>query len=161
MISGPLPTHRPARGISLVECIVALGILAIAFPLTFAAIAGSGNVAASSGMETRGSWIAATALEELRATREGRSPLLRQASSGELPALVFTKDGSLAGAIDLATTGNGIRHHEGKPIAFIARIQISETPDVPGPADVRIILEHPASAPAAKRTKTVFQTRVH
>jgi len=159
-----------ARGSSLIEAIVAVGVLAVAVPLVFATLAGSGESGLSAQAETRCSWIVPACLEELQATRTGDSRFLPDTvageafpAGGERMALAFSGDGRVLGQVPRESYESGLRTLGGEPVRYI--VALSGTPlatdseAVPLLA-VRLTLEYPAVSPAAKRGKLDFHTRM-
>lgn len=159
-----------AKGSSLVEAIVAVGVLAVAVPLVFATLAGSGESGLSAQAETRCSWIVPTCLEELQATRTGDSRFLPDTLVGEafpagggLMALAFSGDGRVLGQVPRESYESGLRTLGGEAVRYI--VAMSGTPvtsnqeAVPLLA-VRLTLEYPAVSPAVKRSKLDFHTRM-
>ena len=60
-----------------------MGVLAVAVPLVFAAIAKSGQSAAHARAETRCVWIIPACLNEIEAARDGKSKLIPPRLPGE------------------------------------------------------------------------------
>lgn len=169
--STSIPRQRSAaRGTSLVEAIVAIGVLAVAVPLVFATLANSGESGMSAQAETRCSWMVPTCLAELQATRAGNSRFLPATrageafpSAGEVMALGFSVDGRPLGALDMSAYEAGVREIGGEPVRFISAMSgrpVESSGDETPLLHVRITLEYPAAAPAAKRRKLDFHTRM-
>ena len=168
MKSGPVQTSRN-RGTSLIETVIAMGVLAVAIPLVFGAIAESGQSSMSAEAETRSTWIIPACMDEIEASREGKPIYFTATTSGqEFPeagsiwALGFSSDGKPVGKIEKAVYDKGAKEISGKPIRFIATL--SAVPQVPAatPPMMRVLitLEYPSTAPAAKRQKLDFYTRI-
>ena len=157
------------RGSSLIEAVIAMGVLAVAIPLVFGAIAESGQSGMSAEAETRSSWIIPACMDEIQASREGK-PLYFTATtsgqafpeSGSIWALGFSSDGKPVGKIEKAVYDKGAKEISGKPIRYIATLSaVAQVPATTPPMmRVLITLEYPSTAPAAKRQKLDFYTRI-
>lgn len=157
------------RGSSLIETVIAMGVLAVAIPLVFGAIAESGKSGISSEAETRSSWIVPACMDEILASREGTPRFFTNTKvgqafpeSGTTWALGFSAEGEPVGKIDKALYDKGTKEVDGKLIRYIATM--SATAQVPAAATpmmrVQITLEYPSTSPAAKRQKLDFYTRI-
>ncbi|MEO5916853.1 MAG: type II secretion system protein [Luteolibacter sp.] len=157
------------RGSSLIETVIAMGVLAIAIPLVFGAIAESGKSGMSSEAETRSSWIVPACMDEIQASRDGFPRFFTTTKAGQaLPvggslwALGFSSEGEPVGKMDQALYDKGTKEIDGKPIRYIATI--SATPEVPAATPpmmlVKVTLEYPSTSPATKRQKLDFYTRI-
>ena len=158
------------RGSSLIEAVIAMGVLAVAIPLVFGAIAESGRSNISSEAETRSTWIVPTCLEEIQASRDGMSKYFIATKTGEtfpatgdVWALVFSPEGKVVGKIDKSTYDKGAREMGGKAISYIASLSATKpttTTTSPVILNVLVRLEYPAGAPATKRQKIDFYTHI-
>lgn len=157
------------RGSSLIETVIAMGVLAVAIPLVFGAIAESGKSGMSAEAETRSSWIIPACMDEIQASREGRPRYFTATTSGQafptsgtVWALGFSGDGTPVGKIEKAVYDKGAKEISGKPIRFIATM--SATAQVPAttPPMMRVLisLEYPSTSPSTKRQKLEFYTRI-
>ena len=165
-----IPSRR--RGATLVEAVIAVGVLAVAIPLVFGSFAESGKVGMSAEAETRSSWIVPACLAEIHASRSGKSAYFPATSTGEafpsagtIWALGFTADGRATGRIETADYTKGVRKSGGETIRYIASLSAEPetTPSTPGgPPLMRatITVEYPAAAPAEKRGRLEFHTRI-
>lgn len=147
-----------------------MGVLAIAIPLVFAALAESGKSGMSAAAETRSTWIVPACLAEIRASRAGRPQFFtatgvgEEFPAGDVWALAFSPEGRPLGRVAKALYDKGIQDLDGQRIGYIATL--SATTPVPAPAGpvpllrARISLEYPPAAPAAKRQKLDFYTRI-
>lgn len=162
-------TKHP-RGSSLVESSVAIGVLALAVPLVFGTIAEAGKSGASSDAETRSAWIIPTCLREIEDSRNGRPRYFTSTAIGEtfppdqeVWAIAFSNEGSAVDKVTKTQYEQGIRSLNGKAIGYLAKLCAS-TPDDEtenhGTLGLRITLEYPASAPAAKRRTLNFHSRI-
>lgn len=161
---------RGRHGSSLIETVIAMGVLAVAIPLVFGAIAESGKTGMSSEAETRSSWIIPACLQEVQASREGKPRYFTATKTGEafpaagtVWALGFSPEGKPVGKIEKAAYDKGAKELNGQPIRFIASIS-AELPSGTTPPPVmlrlRVSLEYPSTLPAARRQKIDFYTRV-
>jgi len=157
-------------GSSLIETVIAIGVLAVAIPLVFGALAESGKSGMSSEAETRSTWIVPACMEEIQASREGRPqffPATRVGQTfppnGEAWALAFSPEGTAVGKLSKAVYDKGTKEVDGKPVRYIASL-VSTAPNPTHGAtpmlNLRVSLEYPASSPAAKRQKLEFHTRI-
>jgi Tfp pilus assembly protein PilV len=166
----PHPPKPSPRGASLVEAIVAVGVMALAVPLVLATLVQSGETGLSSQAETRCSWIIPACMDELQATRDGNAQFLDPTQpgqafppSGDVWVLAFSNDGRTLGKISKAEYDKGIKTLTNQPVRYLATLK--GTPATPKPGvtpmlRVAITLEFPAAAPAAKRQKIEFHTRM-
>lgn len=168
MTTSPSGTSRN-RGSSLLETVIAMGVLAVAIPLVFGAIAESGQSSMSAEVETRSSWIIPACMDAIEASRNGTPGYFTPTTIGQVfPetgtvwALGFSADGKPVGKIDKALYDKGTKEIAGKSVRFIA--SMSAAPQVPAatPPMMRVLitLEYPATAPVAKRQKLDFYTRI-
>jgi hypothetical protein len=157
-------------GVAMIEAVISIGVLAVAVPLVFAALAEGGKSAAAARVDTFSAWIVPACMEEIHASRAGRPRFFSATAAGEpLPpageiwALAFAVDGHPVSRLPQAEYDHGTATHDGMAIRYIATIRSSPvTPSPGGPAlrRVEITLEHPAAAPATKRGKSAFLTLV-
>lgn len=148
---------------------MAVGVLAVVIPLVFGTMAEAGRDGVAAEAETRSTWIVPVCMDEIQATREGRPQYFSATRTGEsfppagqVWALAFAEDGTPVGKLAEPEYDRGIRELQTKPVRYIARMTAE-----PPPADessplikVRITLEYPAAAPAAKRRTLDFHTRI-
>ncbi len=164
------PVLPVARGSSLVESMIAMGILAVAIPLVFGALAESGKSGVSAEAETRATWMVPACVEEIQASRENRPQFFTATTVGqifppadEVWALGFSPEGVPVGKLGKALYDKGTPEVNGKPVRYIASLS-SKAPAVADEGtpmlDVRISLEYPATSPVAKRQKLDFYTRI-
>ena len=158
------------RGVSLIEAVIAIGVLAVAIPLVFAALAESGNSGLASQAETRSTWMVPACMDEIRASRDGRPRFFTATTTGqafppagEVWALAFGSDGKPIGKLSKALYEKGVRELDGTSVRCIASVTSSELPAKAGSIpmlQVGIFLEYPAASPQVKRRKIDFHTRI-
>lgn len=171
MKSGRLSTSCQNKGSSLIESVIAMGVLSVAIPLVFGALAESGKSGISAEAETRSSWVVPTCIQEIRASRDGRPVYFTPTTvgqaippSGDVWAIGFSSDGKTVGKVSKALYDKGTKEINSQAIAYIA--SLSAVPPTSTPAGVtplmtvKILLEYPATLPATKRQKLEFYTRV-
>jgi hypothetical protein len=166
------PPPRPSlpRASSLVEAVIAIGVLAVAIPMVYATMTQAGKSALSSKAETRCTWMIPSCMDEIRASREGRPQYFTTTSTGQIfpPAgdvwaLAFSPDGKPVGKISKSIYDKGTRQVDGKNVLYLASmtattatVKAGETPMM----NIRISIDYPASSPVAKRQKLDFYTRI-
>lgn len=165
------PSRKSPRGSSLVEAVIAVGVLAVAVPLVFAALAEAGESGSSAQAETRASWIVRSCLREIEASRDGHPQYFPATTTGqpfppagEVWALAFTADGSPAGKVSKAQYESGLKELAGRPVRYIAVLEATSGTPLPTDAtpmlDARISVEYPASAKPQRRDRLDFHTRI-
>jgi hypothetical protein len=164
-----LTTASRNRGSSLIETVIAMGVLAVAIPLVFGAIAESGKSGISSEAETRSSWIIPACMDEIQASRDGKPRYFTLTkpgevfpASGDVWALGFSAEGKPVGKIDKALYEKGAKEIGDKPIRYLATMSATELVPATTPPMMRvqITLEYPTTSPAGKRQKLDFFTRI-
>jgi hypothetical protein len=157
------------RGSSLMETVVAVGVLAVAVPLIFGSFAESGNTGQTSSAETRAPWMVRTCMEEIDAARSGEAGYFPATATGEaFPpagetwALAFADSGAILGRLPQSDYENGLRTLNGRAVRYIATARsLPAGPDPEAVAlTVRVTIEFPAGIPAAKRRNLHFLTRI-
>lgn len=160
--------RRPDCGATLVEAVLAIGVLAVAIPLALGAMSEAGNHTSSARAETRSVCIVNACIEEVRAIRHGCSPYFDAVPAGEpfpgdggLFALGFSTEGRLVGKISRTGYDRGLRKPEVPGVHYIATLEATRQAAVGNPQSLklRITIEYPASAPAGKRRKIDFRSR--
>jgi type II secretory pathway pseudopilin PulG len=162
---------RPHRlGISLIETVIAMAVLAVTIPLIFAALAGAGKSGISAEFETRSPWIVEACLREVRATRIGKPEFLTPTKIFEtIPptdqfwAIAFSAEGKPIKKIDEIQYQQGLTQIANTPVRYLAVIHPpSELEAHPGTSisHVRISIEYPSIAPASKRQHLDFYSQI-
>lgn len=165
------PTNNsPFRGSTMIEAVVAIGVLAVAIPLVFGALAEGGKSGLASQAETRSTWMVPACLDEIHSSRQGRSRFFPSTANGEafppageVWALAFSADGTPLGRLSKGAYDSGAAELAGEPIRYIAAMtaaqEVVESGKTPMLA-LHIAIEHPAAAKSAKRAKLDFHTRI-
>lgn len=158
------------RGSSLIETVIAIGVLAVAIPLVFGALAESGKSAMSSEAETRSTWIVPACMDEIQASRDGRPQFFTATTTGQIfpPAgdvwaVAFSAEGRPIGKISKGVYDMGTKELDGKPVRYLATLSSATTHTSPGVTPMLralITLEYPSALPVAKRRKLEFFTRI-
>lgn len=159
-----------ARGVTLVEAVIAVGVLAVAVPLVLGALAEAGKSGFSSQAETRSTWMVPACLDEIQSSRDGRPQYFTATTTGQpfppagdVWALAFSSEGKPVGKLSKAQHDKGAKELDGKPIRYIA-VMSAGTPTVTASGQTmlraRVSIEYPASAPSTKRNKLDFHTRI-
>lgn len=166
----PPQIHACRGGSTLMEVIIAVGVLAVAIPMVFGALAESGKSGLASQAETRSTWMIPICMDEIRASRDGlpqyfapTAPGQAFPPSGEVWALAFSADGKPVGRLSKALYESGARELDGKNIRYIASIRAEALATNTGTAPmmrVDVSLEYPAFTKAAMRGKIDFHTRI-
>lgn len=158
------------RGSSLVEAVIAMGVLAVAIPLVFGALVESGNSNLASEAETRSTWIVPACMEEILASREGKPQFFTATTvaqvfppAGEVWALAFSAEGKPIGKIAKGVYDKGTKELNGQAVRYIATLSSATTPTPSGATPMLralITVEYPSALPVAKRQKLEFYTRI-
>lgn len=161
---------RFRRGVTLIEAVIAVGILAVAVPLVLGTIAEAGKSTMASEAETRSTWMIEACMGEISASRDGRSPYFPATATGQsfppagdVWALAFSQDGKLIGKLPKSIYDKGGKELDGKPIRYIVELDASTPASTPGGTAMlktRISIQYPAAAPVAKRAKLDFHTLI-
>jgi hypothetical protein len=161
--------HCPP-GATLIEAVIAVGVMAVAVPLVFGALAEAGKSGSAAQAETRAPWIVRTCVEEIQASREGRPRYFTSTTTGQqfpppgdVWAIAFSADGKPVGKFPKSLYDRGAKELDGKPVRYIAVLSATTQPPVAHSTPMlktRITLEYPATAPAERRAKLHFHTRI-
>lgn len=147
------------------ETVVAVGVLAVAVPLAFAAMTKASAVGSTARAETRAPAIAERCLLEVKAARRGESellPALQPATSfpepGQILALGFSRDGRVLGVVEKADFEAGLREQlEGESVSYLAGISGEF---LNGEVTLTVSVEHPAVQKASSRSSVEFHTKL-
>jgi hypothetical protein len=165
----PLPRRGFRRGVSLVETMVSIGVLAVVAPLAIAALLRGGESGTAARAETRAPAMVESCLQEIQIAREGDSKYLpaltpgQAFGSGEVLCLAFRRDGVLLGSVAGSAYENGTLRVEEQDAAFLARLEgtlDTERPGFPPLLKVKVTIEHPAVAGSIKRRRMEFLTKL-
>lgn len=169
MKPAPARTSRK-RGASLIESVIAMGVLAVAIPLVFGALAESGKSGMSSEAETRSAWMIPACMEEIQASRAGKPQFFTATTvgqtfppAGEVWVLGFSEEGKPVGKVDKAVYDKGAKEIGGKPVRYLVSLSSATITPPTGATpmlSLRMSLEYPSTAPVAKRQKLEFYTRL-
>lgn len=164
------PNSNCNGGASLIEAVIAVGVLAVAIPMVFGALAEAAKSGLAARAETRSIWMIPACMDEIHASRAGRpryfTPTLPGQTfppAGEVWALAFSPEGQPIAPMPRTLYEWGCRELGGKTVRYIASLDSSPATANPATAamvQVHISLEYPANAPAAKRRKLDFHTRM-
>ncbi len=154
----------------MVEAVIAIGVLAVAIPSVFAAFGVSGKSGMGSQAETRGAWIIPACMEEIHASRQGRSRYFEATVAGQnfpsgsgVWALAFAGEGALLGRLNPSQYAGGLKEIDGRPVGYIVSMESGAADRDSGMfplLELRLTLEHPAAASAAHRHKVHFHSRI-
>jgi hypothetical protein len=157
-------------GATLIEVVIAVGVLAVAVPLVFGALAEAGESGMSAEAETRCTWMVPACMEEIRASRDGRPQFFTPTLTGEafpaagdVWALAFSSDGRVVGRLPKEIYEKGTSELNGRRIYYVARIRSSATGESSAESPmlgIHISVEYPVASPAEKRRKIDFHTRM-
>ncbi|MBB5349902.1 Tfp pilus assembly protein FimT [Haloferula luteola] len=154
---------KTPAGVSLVETVVAVAVLAVAIPLSLAAMTKAGDETRVARAETRAPAIAEYVKMELEQARSGTSavygkldefPVLSE-GSGAKP-LGFSRDGSLIGPLGDDEYENGVRPTAGQEEVYFVALATTRTTERGTLVTVKIA--HPAIRAAKKRKEVSFHT---
>ena len=164
-----LPRRGFRRGVSLVETMVSIGVLAVVAPLAIAALLRGGESGTAARAETRAPVIVETCLQDIKIARDGVSKHLpalapgQAFGSGEVLCLAFRRDGVLLGAVAGSAYESGTLRVAEQDAAFLARLEgtlDTERPGFPPLLKVKVTIEHPAVVGSLKRRRMEFLTKL-
>jgi hypothetical protein len=157
------------RGVSLVEAMVSIGVLAVAAPLALAALLRAGEGTGASRAETRAPLIVENCMSELEMARKGTAEHLPAMLPGEefgksdVLCLAFGSDGGLLGKIDGGGYDAGAESVANKDAYYLATLQGVEDEErtgFPPMLRVKVTIEYPSTAPSERRRKMEFFTKL-
>ena len=163
------PKRGLLRGVSLVETMVAIGVLAVVGPLAVAALLKSSEGGASARAETRSPAIVERCLSELKTARDGTSEFLPKLQPGMsfgmdgVLCLAFSGDGTLLGSVGEGgyNKGNGkVSNQDAVYLAVLEGELENQRSGYPPLLTVNIRVEYPAIAPKDKRNRMQFHTKL-
>lgn len=161
---------RFARGATLIEAVIAIGVLAVAIPMVFGTIAEAGKSGMATEAETRSVWIVPACMEEVRASREGRSQYFAKTTigqtfpnAGDVWALAFSPEGRPIGKLAKSAYDAGVKELNGSRVGYIATMTSAQAPVKAGTTPMlrlHVAVEYPAAAKSTRRSKLDFHTRI-
>lgn len=164
------PTTAKRSGATLVEAVIAVGVLAIAIPLVFGTIAESGKSGMSAQAETRSTWMIPVCMQEIQDSRNGKPRYFTATTTGQafppagqIWALAFNQEGRPVGKISSAEYDKGLKSLNGQPVRYVATMAATQVPPEPAQRNmlrVDIFIEYPSASPSKKRQKFAFHTRI-
>jgi Tfp pilus assembly protein PilV len=158
------------RGVSLIEAVIAMGVLAVAIPVVFGALAKSGSSGLDSEAETRSTWIVPICVNEIAASRDAKPEFFTTTAvaqafppTGEVWALAFSREGKVIGKVSKSLYDAGLKQLGGQEVRYVATLSAVAPTVVTGAVPMlsaKISLEYPSAAPVAKRQKLDFYSRI-
>ena len=164
----PRSSRGSLAGSSLIEVLIAMGVLAVVLPLVFAVLARAAQSCAAAQAETRSVSILPVCMNEIEAAQHGAARFLPPITRGTpIPApgaciaLAFARDGHPLGCVPPDAYLAGTRQLANEPIRYLASFHTEpapKRPNMPVILTLRISLEYPAAAPLAMRQHLDFYT---
>jgi hypothetical protein len=161
---------KGSRGSTLIEAVIAAGVLAVAIPLVFGALAESAKSGMSAAAETRSPWIISACMAEIHASRDGHPQFFTPTAihqtfppDDDVWALAFSAEGLPIGNVQLNDYQKGTGSLNGHPVRYIANLTSTEADTHQGATPMlstHIVIEYPAISPVSKRQKIDFYTRI-
>ena len=157
------------RGVSLVEAMVSIGVLAVVAPLALAALLRANEGGSSSRAETRAPLIVESCMSELNMARKGTAEHLpamlpgEEFGKSEVLSLAFGSDGKLLGRVDGGQYDAGTDSINNQDAAYVATLQgeqDEERTGFPPMLRVKVTIEYPSIAPSERRRKMEFFTKL-
>jgi len=158
------------RGSSLIEILIAMGVLSIAIPLVFGALAESSKSGISSTAQALSATMIAACMGEIQASRDGIPQFFTATTAqqtfpanGDVWALAFSPQGQPIGKLGKSDYTQGTRRLNGQEIRYLASLSATKTTSIPDATPMlgaHIAIEYPAAAPATKRESIHFFTRI-
>lgn len=165
MLSGHTSCAGGRQGFSLVEALLATGVLAVALPLLAGVMVAAGQSGVDARADTRSTWMASACVAEIEALRGGRSCWFPAVAAGaafpqddEVWALGFGADGGMVARVPTPLYQKGLRQLDGKRVSYIMKLAARHGDAPAGLMQVTLTLEYPAAAAAAQRRKLRYHT---
>ncbi len=156
-----------AAGISLVETMVAVGVLAVVIPLALATMSAVGQESLAARAETRAPAMAEYFRQELAAAREGRSRNFPEIAAGEaFPpgggtwCLGFDRSGGVLGRVDAASYAQGLSELGDENVLFLATARGRTEAAEGSVLNITVEIEYPAVRRAEDRKRLPFHTKL-
>jgi type II secretory pathway pseudopilin PulG len=169
-MNAPISSRASVAGFSLMEVVIAIGVLAVTLPLVFAVMVRSSQSTVAAQAETRCAWIIPACINEIMSAYDGKSSCLPTLTrnqqfplDGDILALAFAGDGHLIGSVERESYTAGIKQLTGQPVRYIVSIHATHTQPQPATSpmlNLRLTLEYPSVAAQANRRKLDFHTRI-
>lgn len=144
---------RNASGMTLLECVLAMGLMAMAMPVLLLAFGQSHRDLAGARVEAWAGCVIPARLADLRLSG-GIRP-------GGVRAWAHGLRGESLGEVDEESCRQGVACRDGNPAAFllVARGGSMQRSSSAGAIPMTMNLEYPAAAPADHRRKISFHTQ--
>ncbi len=160
-------TVQKSRGFTLMESVIAMGILGVALPLAVATMFSSGNLNQSSAQETQASLLARTVRSELRAALRGQSQIIQSKTTlsemveSEPLILLADRNGNL---LKEGTSEDFLTGVSDESISYLISISSEEVSLARSSSiqmeDMKISVEAPPRAARDKRKAVTFIERM-
>jgi len=157
--------ERKALGFTLIECVVAMGIVAVMFPVMYVLIIQGSEASQKSASETRAVYAARTAMVELAMARNDVAEYLDEVppwpafpTSGDDYYFGMNEAGEIVSKLSASEGDASVTNPE---ITWVAKVRgesssietASGTQEI---SKVTIRIEYPARLPSAKRQAKIF-----
>ena len=159
-----------AKGFTLMEVVISVGILAVVVPVVLAMLVAGGESSRIASDETQAALIARSVVQEIRAARDGEGRILKETLAWpDFPAkgdrLVFgvDRDGAIVGQLGADVYMTGERDVEVKYLVSATgdRHRSDGLPDSEVLSKVAVSIETPPAAKTEDRRKFVFVQLLH
>ncbi len=163
-------THRCSGGFSLMEVVIAVGVLAVAIPVIMAMMVAGTRSSRVATDETQAALIARSVMQEIRSARDGQGALVEETLPWpEFPAggerLVFSVNvgGELVERLGDGEYATGLRDREVQYLVSAAGAlhRLQDAPDVEVLSKVVVSVETPPGAKPEDRRKFEFVQLIH
>lgn len=135
-------------GYSLMEAVLAIGVLAVVLPWVMLALGGAVKAVGFRRVDVMAMRVVPACVSEWQRS--------------EVPDVVFAfgADGSILGCVDAKGYGDGLRDYGAVPVFGLCRVEELGPEELVGGGlrRVRVSLEHPSSAGYGHRRRLVFHT---